>query len=703
MFALNTFLKRFNKKISEVLQNESAECGLACLAMILSHNGHVTDIASLRNKFSMSQRGCTMKHIIDMAGQLNLTARPVRTDLNGLAHLRLPCILHWNFNHFVVLESIKRNHVSIIDPSFGRKTVLIAELSSSFTGVALELWRSAEFVELENVRAISISQLFGRLVGVKKSLAQILILAVALEIFGILNPIYVQSVVDKVIVSNDIDLLNVLAVGFCFILLIHRCIEWMRSWVLMYLSTIISVQWRSNVLNHLLKLPISYFEKRSLGDVVSRFSSIDVIQRSLTVSFIESVLDGAMVIITLSIMLAYSPSLSLVSLGAMLIYIMGRAITYNSLKHATQEKVIYDAKAQTNFIETARGAKTIKLFSMQDTRMVSYINLLVDQLNASMKADKIRLNYSSVNSIVFGVERILVYYFGAKLVLSGVFTVGLLIAFNIYREKFDSRVSSLIDKYYEFKMLKVHSERLADIVLEDQEDIYSKLPNAEHISSSIAFEDVCFQHSSHDSLVLSYVSMSIDCGECVALVGPSGCGKTTIINMILGVLRPTSGRILVGNHDIADVGIANIRYMVGAVMQDDSLFSGSIADNICFFDVEKNLDWIVECAKVAHIHEDIMAMPMRYDTLIGDMGIALSGGQKQRIFIARALYKKPKILLMDEATSHLDVSLEKKVNDSIKSLKITRMIVAHRPETIHSADRVIDLSKLQAKHHLKVI
>lgn len=464
----------------------------------------------------------------------------------------------------------------------------------------------------------------------------------------------------------------------------------------MYLSTIVSVQWRSNVLNHLLSLPVGYFEKRSLGDIVSRYTSVDVIQRTLTVSFLESVLDGMMVIVTLTIMLIYSPWLSLVSLGAMSIYVFGRAFTYSALKRATEEKVINDAKTHTNFLETTRGVKTIKLFSRQDIRLSAYVNLLIDQLNSGVKVDKVKLNYSSVNSIVFGIERILVFYFGAQLVLDGIFTVGALMAFNIYREKFDSRVSSLIDKFYEFKMLRVHSERLADIVLELKEEEASKFILNNDLSPSIKLDKVSFQHSVCDPLILNQISISINAGESVALIGPSGSGKTTLINIILGVLKPTSGRVLIGGIDISELGIKNVRNLIGSVMQDDNLFAGSIADNICFFDSDKNLEKIVSCARIAQIHDDIKIMPMSYDTLIGDMGIALSGGQKQRLLIARALYKNPKILLMDEATSHLDVVLERKVNESIKSLKITRLIVAHRPETILSADRSLDLALLQS-------
>lgn len=701
MIALNLFLRKKSAKISEILQTENAECGLACLGMICSFYKFFTDLSTLRSRFPISQKGCTIQHIMEIAHSLDFTSRPLKLDLNGIPHLKLPCILHWEFNHFVVLESVQKTTVTIIDPSFGRRTISLVDLSKSFTGIALELLPTRQFEQKSEKRTIKMSQLFGQLVDVKKSVIQIIVLAVALEIFGILNPLYVQLVLDKVIVSDSKELLNVLVIGFICILIFHRCVEWMRSWMLMYLGTIVNIQWRSNVLHHLLHLPVSYFEKRTLGDVVSRFNSIDVIQKTLTVSFIESVLDGVMVIITLAIMLVYSPSLSLVSIGAMLLYIAGRLVTYLPLKSATEEKIVYDAKSQTNFLETVRGVKAIKLYSCQENRHALSTNLMIDNTNAGVEVQRIRLNYSTLNSLIFGIERILVFYFGAKLVISGDFTIGVLMAFNIYREKFGSRMTALVDRYFEFSMLRIQGERLADIVLENKEPNFLSSIATHQISTSIRFDGISFRHADGEPLILNDLSFAVAEGESVALIGPSGCGKTTIVNLILGILKPVSGQIFIGESDVAEIGFNNVRKLVGTVMQDDTLFSGSIADNICFFDNERDQMFIVECAKLAWINDDINAMPMGYNTLIGDMGAALSGGQKQRILIARALYKKPKILLLDEATSHLDVDLEQKVNASIKSLNMTRVIVAHRLETIASADRIVDISRLDITASVK--
>jgi ATP-binding cassette subfamily B protein RaxB len=364
------------------------------------------------------------------------------------------------------------------------------------------------------------------------------------------------------------------------------------------------------------------------------------------------------------------------------------------LKKATEERIIHEAKLSTNIIESVRGMRSISLFSKQSDRHSLTANHLVDLINAGVNVDKIKLNYSTMNSLIFGMERILVFFFGAQLVLQGAFTVGVLIAFNIYREKFDLRISSLIDKYFDFRMLRVQADRLADIVLHEKEPNIDLHQDTSELAPSIKLSNVSFAYAEGEQKVLENISFEVNAGESVAIVGPSGAGKSTLINLLLGIINPQSGTICIGNTPLNKIGFNNLRKVVGTVMQDDTLFSGSISDNICFFDHSKEFDRIIECAKMAHIHDEIIAMPMGYDTLIGDMGTALSGGQKQRLLIARALYKEPKILVLDEATSHLDVELERKVNDSIRQLSVTRIIVAHRPETIQSADRIIDIREV---------
>ncbi len=682
------------RKLPLILQTEATECALACIAMVAGYHGLRTDLATLRRIFLVSIKGSTLGHLMQIAHSLKLTTRPVKLELEDLPQLRLPCILHWNFNHFVVLKAVERNTVTIHDPAFGLRKLSLDEVSGQFTGVALELWPNPEFKPVSFRQRIRLRDLLGHVTGLFRSLGQILLLAVSLEIFALVSPFFLQWVIDNVVVSGDRDLLTTLALGFGLLMLLQQGIGTLRSWVIMHMSTTLNLQWRANIFSHLLRLPVDYFEKRHLGDVVSRFGSIDVIQKTLTTAFVEGILDGLMTIVTLVMMFIYSPSLAWIAVGAMALYGIVRWLWYRPLRNATEEQIVHAAKQQSHFLETVRGVRSIKLFQRQEERRSTWLSLLVDQINADLRNQKLQIFYRLINGILFGVERILVIWLGARLILDGNFTVGALMAFSAYKDQFDSRVSALIDKLVDLKMLQLQGERLADIVLADAEPSAPPLPATARQATpeaSIELRGLRYRYADGEPWVLDGIDLRIERGESVAIVGPSGCGKSTLISAMLGIRTPNEGEVLVGGASVAQVGFEALRGMVGTVLQDDVLFAGSIADNISFFDARPDFARIEECAKLAAIHDDIEAMPMAYNTLIGDMGAALSGGQKQRVLLARALYKQPAILFLDEATSHLDISCEKRVNQAIKQLNITRVIVAHRPETIASADRVIVL------------
>lgn len=685
-------------RLQTILQTEATECGLACVAMVASYYGYRSDLATLRRRFPVSLRGARLSALIDIAHRLDLATRAVRLELEDLPQLRLPCILHWQFQHFVVLKAVKRGGAVIVDPAHGEKTVSLQDLSDSFTGVALELWPGPGFQPREERQRVRLRDLMGRVTGFMRSLGQVLLLALALEVFAIVSPFFMQWVIDNVLLSADRDLLTTLALGFGLLAILQQLIAALRSWMLIYLGASLGIQWRANVFSHMLKLPGQFFEKRHVGDIVSRFSSIDAIQRTLTASFVEGVLDGIMTIVTVTMLFLYSPLLAWVSVGAMALYAVGRWIWYRPLRSATEEQIVHAAKQHSHFLETVRGVKTIKLFQRHDERRAGWLALLADQVNADVRAQKLELFFRLLNGLLFGVMTILVVWLGARLVMDGAFSVGMLMAYMSYKGQFVTRVSALIDRFVELRMLQLHGERLSDVVLADTENAKSatvRLVLGEHesLEPSIEVRSLKFRYAEHEPFVLDGVSFRIEAGESVAITGPSGCGKSTLLHVMLGVLPPTEGEVLVGGIETRMLGVESLRRMVGTVMQEDMLFEGTIADNISFFDPNADQQWIEECARLASIHEDIVAMPMGYNTFVGYMGSVLSGGQRQRVLMARALYKRPKILFLDEATSHLDVPREAAVNKAIRDLQITRIIVAHRPQTIDTADRVIVLDK----------
>lgn len=675
-----------------VLQTEAAECGLACLAMVAGFHGYRIDLASLRAKYSVSLKGTTLANLVTLAGSLGLRSRPLRLDLDSLSKLQLPAILHWDLNHFVVLTEVRRTSAVVLDPARGRCALSLSQLSTHFTGVALELSPNEQFTARDEVRRISVSDLVGRLPGLGRILVQLLLLAAAIEVFSIVGPLLMQLILDQVVVAGDRDLLTVLALGFMLITFIRVGVTALRSWTGLYLSTKLNLHLLTRLFSHLLNLPMPFFARRHLGDLVSRFESLGAIRRTVTTTALEVVIDGLMATATAFMMFLYSWRLGLVVCGVTAMYGLLRALRYRPLREASRDQIVSAAKQQSNFLETVRGMQAVKLFGRETQRGVAFQNLAVDSFNAGIRVQRLRMIFTALSSALFGGADIAVVWMGALQVLDGGFSVGMLFAFVSYKSQFTGRMSALIDNAIDLQMLELHTSRVADIALAEPE---LRPLAAQHDVSLARFDidvrNVTARYADAEPPILHHLTIRVAQGESVAIVGPSGCGKTTLLRVLLGLLPVAEGEVLIGGVSMTRLGPTRFRGYIGTVMQDDRLFSGSIAENIAFFDPAADQVFIEACARMAAVHEDIVAMPMGYHTLIGDMGTVLSGGQKQRVLLARALYKRPRILLLDEATSHLDLPREKRVSDAIRHLNITRVIVAHRPETIATADRVITL------------
>ena len=698
----------FKPRAPMLLQTEAAECGLACLAMVAARHGLVTDLPTLRQRFPLSLKGATLADLTRIAAQMHLTPRALRAELSHLSQLQLPCVLHWELNHFVVLTEVTAKGAVIHDPARGVRRLSTAEVSKAFTGVVLELTPAADFEPRVRKQTVTLRQLLGRVTGLKRSLMQIFLLAFALEAFMLLSPFFMQWVVDGVLVSADRDLLVTLGLGFGLLVLIQVGTGAIRSWAVLYLSATLNLQWLANVFAHLMRLPMPWFEKRHTGDVMSRFGAVQQIQQTLTTHFIEAVLDGLLVVLTLAMMWVYSATLTAIAVGCVVIYALLRWAFFRPLREATEEAIVFDAKKSSHFLESLRGVQSIKLFNRQEDRQAQFMNRVVDAMNAHIVTRKLDLVFSVSHKLVFGLERIAVVWVGALLVLDRSFSVGMLFAFFAYKEQFALRVSGLIDKVVELKMLKLQGERLADIVLTAPEEdvlVPARATSSASSASALSLElrGVGFRYSESDPILLRNLNVLIEPGESVAIVGPSGCGKTTLLKLMLGIHAPQRGEILVGGVPLKQLGLRAWRESFATVMQDDQLFAGSISDNISFFDPQFDAAWVEECARVASVNDDIEAMPMGYHTLIGDMGTSISGGQKQRLLLARALYKRPQFLFLDEATSALDVDRERLVNLAVRQLNITRVIVAHRPETIASAGRVIVLGEGRIAQDLRTV
>ncbi|EEX1244515.1 peptidase domain-containing ABC transporter, partial [Escherichia coli] len=675
---INLLDLRWQRRVPVIHQTETAECGLACLAMICGHFGKNIDLIYLRRKFNLSARGATLAGINGIAEQLGMATRALSLELDELRVLKTPCILHWDFSHFVVLVSVKRNRYVLHDPARGIRYISREEMSRYFTGVALEVWPGSEFQSETLQTRISLRSLINSIYGIKRTLAKIFCLSVVIEAINLLMPVGTQLVMDHAIPAGDRGLLTLISAALMFFILLKAATSTLRAWSSLVMSTLINVQWQSGLFDHLLRLPLAFFERRKLGDIQSRFDSLDTLRTTFTTSVIGFIMDSIMVVGVFVMMLLYGGYLTWIVLCFTTIYIFIRLVTYGNYRQISEECLVREARAASYFMETLYGIATVKIQGMVGIRGAHWLNMKIDAINSGIKLTRMDLLFGGINTFVTACDQIVILWLGAGLVIDNQMTIGMFVAFSSFRGQFSERVASLTSFLLQLRIMSLHNERIADIALHEKEEKKPEIEIVAHMGPiSLETNGLSYRYDSQSAPIFSALSLSVAPGESVAITGASGAGKTTLMKVLCGLFEPDSGRVLINGIDIRQIGINNYHRMIACVMQDDRLFSGSIRENICGFAEEMDEEWMVECARASHIHDVIMNMPMGYETLIGELGEGLSGGQKQRIFIARALYRKPGILFMDEATSALDSESEHFVNVAIKNMNITRVIIAH--------------------------
>ncbi|MEP6607769.1 MAG: peptidase domain-containing ABC transporter [Burkholderiaceae bacterium] len=687
------------RRVPMILQSEAPECGIACVAMIASYHGFRTDLGGMRMRLAPSMKGVTLKHISSIADVMGMAARGVKVALESLSQLKLPAILHWDMNHFVVLTEVSGDTITVNDPARGRRVLKLSEASDHYTGVAMEMTPSTGFKRRDERQQISAWQLVRSATGLKGAIAQVLVLSLVLEVFAIALPFFLQLVVDRVVVGRDRDLLAVLGIGFGSLAIIIAVVTGLRAWLGVYISTRLNLQLLDTLFARLLRLPLAWFEKRHIGDIVSRFRSVDAIQRTLTLTFLETVMDSVMVLVTLAVMFWYSQTLTLIVVVAAICYGLLRWMMYGPQRRATDERIVHEAKAATHFIETLRGMMAIKLNLRESERRSAYLNHVVDQTNADVRVQNLALLQRAANVLVFGLENVTVIWLGAYAVLDNQLSVGMLFAFLLFKLLFITRVNNLVDKTIEFRMLDLHADRVADIALAEPEGAAELPAVARADAPSAPFvlhaRDVGFAYGI-EGFVFRGVDFAAKPGEMVAIVGPSGAGKTTLVKVLAGLLDRTEGSLTAAGRDVRDWDKGAYRSRIGVVMQDDHLFVGTIEDNISFFDPQHDAQRVQDCARLAMVDQEIDGMPMQFNTIVGSLGMALSGGQRSRVLLARALYRRPQILFLDETFDQLDLAKERAITDGLRKTGIGLVIVSHRPETVGAVDRIVRLGDAEA-------
>jgi ATP-binding cassette, subfamily B, bacterial CvaB/MchF/RaxB len=696
----------FKRTLPVYLQTQTTECGLICLAMVAAYFGEEPDLPSLRRRYRASMKGTNFEQLLGIAAGLEMTGRALRVDLEYLPQLKTPCILHWDMGHFVVLAGVKNGKATIHDPARGKVVMKLAQVSEHFTGAAMELMPSNEFGTGANStpqhkkEPMDLWKLTGQVVGLKRSLLHIFLIGLAVEAITLVSPFFIQWVTDHAVVTGDKELLLALALGFGSLVLVRVVLEAVRTWAVMVMSTQFNMQWMANIFTHLLKLPILYYERRHLGDIQSRFGVIQGIQNTLTVTYVEAFVDGMMVIGTLVMMWIYSPQLAGVAVLAAVVYLVTRFSLYKHVREASNEKIVHDAKQQSIFMEAIRGIVSLRMANREEVRIASWLNHLVHMKNSSLRQQRYQLIFKTVNSLVFGLSRTAVVGLGALAVLDGRFSVGMLLAFMSYKDQFSSRASGLIDRLFELKLLELQGMRLADIVfMKPEQDAKTRgLPPAS-LKPTLALKQVRMRYGETEPMVLDGCQLSVAEGNIIAIAGHPGSGKTTLIKTMLGLFPNHGGEIHYGGVSIKKLGLHNYRDNVAGVLQDERPLAGTVAENLCFFAQEPDEDWLETCAQAVGLHDEINTLPMRYQTLIGDLGTALSASQRQKLLLARALYRKPQMLLIDEASSHLTLGAEQQFIAFCREQRISVVFACARGESFALADRVYVLQGGKLSEH----
>uniref|UniRef100_UPI001807A120 peptidase domain-containing ABC transporter n=1 Tax=Sphingomonas sp. TaxID=28214 RepID=UPI001807A120 len=496
----------------------------------------------------------------------------------------------------------------------------------------------------------------------------------------------------------DTDLLMMLALGFGGLALINLMTGWLRSLILVSLGNSLAYQVVVNLYRHLMRLPLPWFEKRHVGDIISRFGSTQPISDLLAQGLIAALIDGTMALLTLGLMYLYSPKLAGIALIAWLLFAALKFGSFHAIRLQNIDVITAAARESSSFIESVRGIAAIKAFGQEGNRQRQWQQLKADAVNANIRLGRLTSGFDAMGQFVIAAERVLFVYLAISMAMEGAFTVGMIFAFQAYKQQFLDASTRLVDFSIRYKLLDVHLGRIADIALSPPELPAETVPSAiGTIHGAIELRNICFRYGVGEPEVLRGVNLSVEAGEMVTLVGPSGGGKTTLLKMMMGLVPPSYGQVLIDGKPLGPAMLGHWRTRIGSVAQDDMLYAGSLAENIAFFDPEIDMGRVVEVARMAVIHDDIEAMPMRYETLVGDMGSALSGGQKQRVLLARALYSDPSVLFIDEGTAHLDPESERLVMGAIGRLPITRIISAHRPGAVAAASRTILVGGGQAR------
>lgn len=686
----SVFNKIWSKRVPVLLQMSEVECGLASLAMILSYHGRETSISELRTQYGASRDGVSALNLVKAARTCGMIARAVSLRHNDFKNVTLPAIIHWQFNHFLIVERWTPTLVTVVDPASGRRQMTEEEFSGGFTGIVLMLEPGMDFHRRKLSSPLSLKMYaIQALRQAPGALVQVILASIFLQALGLIPPVMTELVIDKIIPLHLDNAMFLLGAGMLMLIFSQGFLTLLREWLLIYVRARIDTHMMLSFFEHLLLLPYSFFQQRSSGDLLTRMGSNTIIRDTLSGQLISTFLDGSMVILYLCILMIAAPTFGILALAIGALQVLVILCIYRPIASLAAQELTAQGKSQGYMAEALAGIATLKAAGAEYSAHDRWTNLFFDQLNISTRRGYLSTVASTILLILQIFAPMSLLWLGAIQVLNGSMTVGTMLALTSLATSFLSPLSSLVSSGQQIQLVKAHLDRLADIMTAEPEQNLQGVQSPPKLGGYIHLENVGFRYSPDSPRVLHSINLNIVAGQKVALVGRTGSGKSTLGKLLLGLYIPTEGNIYYDGLALHELQYQEVRRQFGVVLQESAIFSGSIMENILFNNPTMGKDYAVQAAQMAAIHDDIVKMPLGYETLVAEGGSALSGGQRQRLSLARAIAHHPAILLLDEATSNLDVVTEQAVAQNLEVLPCTQIIIAHRLSTVRHADVIL--------------